>query len=488
MSNCQFLINQNDITFIFPPQFGLLTAAVKDFTESYNLAENCVGCTNKTISIRQWTNITLNVDDNPLCDLQVSTSDFYYVLLSLFIVSLLVPIGFGLVKQENSYKSFLIHFIVYFQLSLFMVFSDNLLIQSNFNILFYYLMPFSDKLVFNYTGMDIILKLPLQRYLYGIVYSIMILYACLCVVTVGLTVLMKLFPITHQGKSWRQYLKMSSTMSFLTIVPLYLITLLPMSGTAVLLTTMSGNEAILVFIFLYLFLPLLFLIYIGNKFNTYQLEATRINSNFTSLLFYGITCYANKPFILLCFIQLIEGFFMSTRDDIRYIILVLIELSFLLLVFISCKSKQNTSTNSSTTDLETKRSSLTIEEARQLMNMDQVCDGFAPMVFSLSKLILFILLLVNAFLTQDVKIKTIYGFIIVGYFIISVIGLLIIMLKHSIPENKSLDQDSPPDSPIDKRQSIRRLDWLKDEFDDPSHPSKSLEREEYKKKHLKFNK
>eukprot|EP00835_Amoeboradix_gromovi_P003450 NODE_228_length_13820_cov_0.664893.p3 type:complete len:515 gc:universal NODE_228_length_13820_cov_0.664893:6408-4864(-) len=472
---CQFQINGSEVTFIFPPQFGLLSANVNDFMESYNLAEKCVGCINKTISIRQLTNITLSVDEEPLCQLQISTSDFYYVLLAMFILCIILPLGFSLFKKVQIFKTYLIHFVLYFQLSLFILFSNNLLLQSNFNILFYYLIPFLPPLSLYFTALDSILNFTLNNYLLNILYSILLGYAIITILTLIFFALFKLFPIKQQqqGINWRNYIKIAMNQIFLLIGPFYLISMLPMSGVTILLVFVPNNDGILVFLFFYLFMPLSFLCYLCNKYNTFQIESWQINKSYFSLLFHSIHYYANKQFILLVVIQLLQGLLLGIGDTVRNSLLMFIEMIYLFVLFICSRHYD-----------ETNGSSLTIQQARQLLNLDYKYDGHIPRMFSIAKIILFALLLVNDCIPKTIKVATIAGFVTIGAFILCILALLLMMLKQSIPQE--LDEvipryETPPDSPIDRRASTRRLDWLQDEFEEQhalSNPEKILVRSE----------
>ena len=499
---CQYQLNGTDITFIFPPQFGLLTANVADFMESYNLAESCVGCTNKTVQIRQLTNITLNVDDIPLCQLESSTSDFYYVILSLFVLSMLLPLAFSLYRKLQIYRTFFVHFILYFQQSLFILFSSNVLLQANFNILFYYAMPFQPELSKFYTQIDSVLQYSLNNFLLNILYSVLVFYAIITVSSILFFVLTKIFPIKQLGMNWRYLLKNTMNQIFLLFVPFYLITMMPLSGVTILLTNIPGNDGVLVFLFFYLFLPLLALIYLSNKYNTFQMETWQINTSYFSLFFHSIHQFANKPFIALIVLQLIQGFFLSLSDTPRYILLLMTEFIWFIVVYICSRPpkeeelqssspmiSQSTSTSQGATS---RRTSITIGEARKMLHLDQQCDGFVPLMFSLAKMVLYLAMLISSFIAKQVKMQTICGFVVIGIFITSVVVLLIMMLKQSIPEKEIVvlpRYETPPDSPVERRHSIRRLDWLHDEFDEVANPKKIMERAEMKKgtKPLRIN-
>ena len=446
----QYQVIGNDITFIFPPQFGLLKANVTDFMESYSQVDNCIGCTNQTVSIRQLTNISLTVDNIPLTTLEASTNDFYYVLLSLFLFTIVVTIAFLLFRKLQIYKSFLVHFFLYFQQSLFIVFSSNILLQSNFNILFLYQIPFLQPLEIYTTPMDNILHYTLDNYLLNMIYSILLIYALIVFISFVLFIFIKLFPVKqHSLQNWRFYLQLAMNKLFLLFGPVYLISMLPLSIATVLLLNESGNQGVLVFLFFYLILPLLFLIYLNNKYNTYQIESIQITSNYFSNVFNGVHQHANKSFICLVIVQILQGVSIGLQEIPRFSVLLVIEVVYVLVV-----------------------------------SLNKWLDDQVPLLFSGGKILLFIAMLVDTIIATNVTAMTISGFVVVGVFIIVVLILIISMFKQCIPDNTVIIQhcNTPPGSPVDRRSSIRRQDWLQDEFDDVVKPTKILERAERKKK------
>eukprot|EP00834_Sanchytrium_tribonematis_P002661 NODE_87_length_21893_cov_0.496559.p3 type:complete len:494 gc:universal NODE_87_length_21893_cov_0.496559:15544-14063(-) len=455
-SNCPFQLTNNQLTFIFPPQFGILKADVSDFLEYYHLTQSCSGCTNQTINLRQLTNIKLNIDDRLLCELKISTTDFYYVLMALSIVSLLIPIILFIVRKIPAYSQIIMYLIIYHQLPLFLLFdNENPLLKSNVFAFFGFAFPW-DKLPKMINRLDdYYYHTFIINYAYNMVYSILILIAIITVLSIILFWSHSLFPIIKQGFNARYLVKYTMNIVFLLFGAFYICSILPIS-ILIAIFLQFKESGILVFLFLYLILPFILLCYLYHKRKyTLQIQSYQIKYYFP-LLIHSFHQYASITNMALIVLLALSGALILSPNIVKYAVIIGLEGCFMLLQsFLKRRHSESTSRCTTTSSEEYKSS---------------VCNYLVPTIYSLMRMIFYAILLIGSSLTLNIKGETIYGFCVLGVYIVSILCAVLMLMKQSIvpKENSNAASDSPILERLERSNSNRhlRVDWLDSEFDE----------------------